>query len=74
MKNILIFIAVFSMTLVSCNKDYACACTVTSGGQTIDHTYRLKAMKKKEAIKTCNSAGATWTDIGGSCTLNKEGN
>lgn len=54
MKSILICgLAIVGLALVSCNKDWECECTYELLGETINETYKLKDLPKKDAEDNC---------------------
>jgi len=65
MKKVLLVSAFAVLALASCKKDYTCECTAAGAKA----TYQLKDVKKKDAQKSCDTAGATWITAGGTCTL-----
>ena len=70
MKKITLLAAVvIAASFASCKKNYTCVCTGTQSGSTASYsyTYDLGKIKKKDAKSTCNSVGASWVTIGGTC-------
>lgn len=64
-KIVLAAVAVAFLGLVSCKKDYTCACTDADG--TFNYSYNK--VKKKDAESACNSMNTLWATDGGSCKL-----
>ncbi len=69
MKKITLLAAVVvASTFASCKKNYTCVCTGSqTGSGSYTYTYDLGKIKKKDAKSTCNSVGASWVTIGGTC-------
>ena len=59
-------VALVAMLFTSCKKDYTCTCTIS--GVSTPATYTK--VSKKTATDACDALNATWTALGGSCTLN----
>ena len=66
MKKSIFAIALGCLALVSCKKDYSCACTDTDvyNGSTDVYTYNYKVegATKKQAQAACNEATITYVD------------
>lgn len=67
-------IAVVTLTLVSCKRDWKCTCTSSGGGSSATAEYTFSATKK-DAEEACDGYAAT-TSAGGSsasasCELEK---
>jgi hypothetical protein len=66
MKKIIFPIALLTLTLASCKKDYSCSCTDTDiyDGETdvYTYTYKVEGATKVQAQAACNEATITYTD------------
>ncbi len=72
MKKITLLAAVvIAASFASCKKDYTCVCTVPASSSSYyagtSYTYDLGKIKKKDAKASCEAAGATWINLGGTC-------
>ncbi|MFQ3578953.1 MAG: hypothetical protein SNJ71_02275 [Bacteroidales bacterium] len=57
-KNILIFLGLFSLSLISCTKDYTCKCIypAKSSNQKADTVfYKIEKETKSEAVRICEA-------------------
>jgi hypothetical protein len=71
MKKVILLVVVGATTLVSCKKDYTCACTAGTDSATYaakDYTY--SKVTKKTATANCEAQSKTFAIIPGvSCKL-----
>ncbi len=75
-RSVIALVALFTLSLGACKKDYKCECTRThsSGGTTVitdDGSYNFKDTRTR-AESRCNDQEGTGTDIGGDYTRNCE--
>ncbi|MFT5777447.1 MAG: hypothetical protein ACI837_000379 [Crocinitomicaceae bacterium] len=68
MKKVLVAVAVASLTLVSCNKDYTCECTTDWAG-TVTTTSIVINDKKGAAKDYCEAKSETVSTIVKTCTI-----
>jgi hypothetical protein len=73
MKKFIFPLAVITLTLVSCKKDYSCTCTETDvyNGETdvSTYSYKVEGATKKQAQAACNEATIIETDGSDSYTV-----
>lgn len=70
MKKVLLVAVAGLFVLASCKKDYTCECKFTGIGEgTPDMSIPIEKAKKKDAQATCDAATATYSLVGGACTL-----
>jgi len=66
MKKIIFPLALLTLTLASCKKDYSCSCTDTDvyNGQTdvTTYTYKVEGATKRQAQSACNEATISYVD------------
>lgn len=75
-KTVIAFIALITLSLGACKKDYTCECTKTrtAGSSTLitdDGTYKFKDTRTR-AESRCNDQEKTGSDIGGDYVRNCE--
>lgn len=67
-KNVLLVVAIASLALASCKKDYTCECTATGNGSTVTASTTIKDTKKK-AKDACDGKASSSAGVTTSCAI-----